>query len=79
MLRHQTLGDLAEYLGLTVGRLPDRRFDLVVRGSGPTGLAAAVYRDGGYDAAVRRLIDVQAVLASLTTRSRCERRQNDLA
>jgi thioredoxin reductase (NADPH) len=34
---------LGEYLGLTVGNLPDRCFDLVVVGSGPAGLAAAVY------------------------------------
>jgi thioredoxin reductase (NADPH) len=36
-------GALGEYLGLTVGSLPDRCFDLVVVGGGPAGLAAAVY------------------------------------
>jgi thioredoxin reductase (NADPH) len=34
---------VAEYLGLTVGSLPDRCFDLLVVGGGPAGLAAAVY------------------------------------
>lgn len=34
---------LAGFLGLTVGRLPERRFDLVIVGGGPAGLAAAVY------------------------------------
>ena len=34
---------LAEYLGLTIGRLPERTFDLLVVGGGPAGLAAAVY------------------------------------
>jgi thioredoxin reductase (NADPH) len=43
VLRRPTPGALSEYLGLTVGNLPDRCFDLVVVGSGPAGLAAAVY------------------------------------
>ncbi len=43
VLRRPTGGELAEYLGLTVGNLPDRCFDLVVVGGGPAGLAAAVY------------------------------------
>jgi thioredoxin reductase (NADPH) len=43
VLRRPTPGELAEYLGLTVGNLPDRCFDLVVVGGGPAGLAAAVY------------------------------------
>ncbi|MEA3056904.1 MAG: thioredoxin reductase [Actinomycetota bacterium] len=43
VLRRPTPGVLAEYLGLTVGNLPDRCFDLVVVGAGPAGLAAAVY------------------------------------
>jgi thioredoxin reductase (NADPH) len=43
VLRQVTPGALAEYLGLTIGSLPDRCFDLVVVGGGPAGLAAAVY------------------------------------
>jgi thioredoxin reductase (NADPH) len=42
-LRRATPGIVAEYLGLTLGSLPERSFDLVVVGGGPAGLAAAVY------------------------------------
>ena len=43
VLRHPTPGVLADYLGLTVAKLPDRCFDLIVVGAGPAGLAAAMY------------------------------------
>jgi thioredoxin reductase (NADPH) len=43
VLRRPTAGALAEYLGLTVGSLPERCFDLIVVGAGPAGLAASVY------------------------------------
>lgn len=43
VLRRPTAANLAGYLGLTVGSLPDRCFDLVVVGGGPAGLAASVY------------------------------------
>lgn len=43
VLRRPTAGALAEYLGLTVGSLPERCFDLIVVGGGPAGLAASVY------------------------------------
>jgi thioredoxin reductase (NADPH) len=43
VMRRATPGDVASYLGLTVERIPDRCFDLVVVGAGPAGLAAAVY------------------------------------
>ena len=43
VMRRATPGEVASYLGLTVERLPDRCFDLVVVGAGPAGLAAAVY------------------------------------
>lgn len=43
VLRRATPGALADYLGLTIGKLPDRCFDLLVVGAGPAGLAAAMY------------------------------------
>ena len=43
VLRRPTPGVLAEYLGLTIGAMPDGGFDLIVVGAGPAGLAAAVY------------------------------------
>jgi thioredoxin reductase (NADPH) len=43
VFRHATPGIVADYLGLTVDRLPGRCFDLVIVGGGPSGLAAAVY------------------------------------
>jgi thioredoxin reductase (NADPH) len=43
VLRRATPGVLADYLGLTVGTMPDGGFDLIVIGAGPAGLAAAVY------------------------------------
>jgi thioredoxin reductase (NADPH) len=43
VLRDATVGELAEKLGLTFKPVPGYTFDLVVVGSGPGGLAAAVY------------------------------------
>ena len=43
VLRHPSPGEFAEHLGLTFHSTPGYLFDLVVVGSGPAGLAAAVY------------------------------------
>jgi thioredoxin reductase (NADPH) len=43
VLRHPTPGEFAELLGLTYHQEPGFIFDLVVVGTGPAGLAAAVY------------------------------------
>ncbi|MGA8368689.1 MAG: FAD-dependent oxidoreductase [Acidimicrobiales bacterium] len=43
VLRHATVGEFAELLGLTYQPRPGFTFDLVVVGTGPAGLASAVY------------------------------------
>jgi thioredoxin reductase (NADPH) len=43
VLRHPSPGEFAEHLGLTFHRAPGYMFDVVVVGSGPAGLSAAVY------------------------------------
>ncbi len=43
VLRHPSPGEFAEQLGLTFRAVPGTLFDLVVIGSGPAGLASAVY------------------------------------
>jgi thioredoxin reductase (NADPH) len=43
VLRRTTPGELAEHLGLTFRPTPGTLFDLVVVGTGPAGLASAVY------------------------------------
>jgi thioredoxin reductase (NADPH) len=43
VLRRATPGEFADHLGLTYHAIPGRVFDLVVVGTGPAGLGAAVY------------------------------------
>jgi len=70
VIRHATPGVLADHLGLTVERLPDRCFDLVIVGGGPAGLAAAVY---GASEGLRTLgIDMVAPGGQAGTSSRIE-------
>jgi thioredoxin reductase (NADPH) len=70
VLRRPSPGALAEYLGLTIGSIPERCFDLVVVGAGPAGLAAAVY---GASEGLRTLsVDMVAPGGQAGTSSRIE-------
>ena len=70
VLRKATPGTVADYLGLTVGSLPERCFDLVIVGGGPAGLAAAVY---GASEGLRTLgVDMVAPGGQAGTSSRIE-------
>jgi thioredoxin reductase (NADPH) len=70
VFRRATPGEIADYLGLTVDRLPGRCFDLVIVGGGPSGLAAAVY---GASEGLRTLgVDMVAPGGQAGTSSRIE-------
>jgi len=70
VLRRPTPGVLADYLGLTLGKLPDRCFDLVVVGAGPAGLAAAVY--GASEGLRTTVVEMVAVGGQAGSSSRIE-------
>jgi thioredoxin reductase (NADPH) len=70
VLRRPTAGVLSDYLGLTVGTVPDGGFDLIVVGAGPAGLAAAVY---GASEGLRTLVlEMEAVGGQAGASSRIE-------
>jgi thioredoxin reductase (NADPH) len=70
VLRRATPGVLADYLGLTVGKLPDSYFDLIVVGAGPAGLAAAMY--GASEGLRTLVVEMVAVGGQAGSSSRIE-------
>ncbi|MGQ0465349.1 MAG: FAD-dependent oxidoreductase [Sporichthyaceae bacterium] len=70
LLRRPTPGELAEFLGLTLDPIGRRCFDLVVVGSGPGGLAAAVY--GASEGLSTMVVDAVAVGGQAGGSSRIE-------
>jgi thioredoxin reductase (NADPH) len=69
-LRHPSTATFAEHLGLTYQPMPGYIFDLVVVGSGPAGLAAAVY---GASEGLRTVsLDAVAIGGQAGTSSRIE-------
>ncbi|MDP9321057.1 MAG: FAD-dependent oxidoreductase [Chloroflexota bacterium] len=70
VIRHPTPGELASYLGLTLDTVSERRFDLVVIGGGPAGLAAAVY--GASEGLETLVVEMVAVGGQAGASSRIE-------
>jgi thioredoxin reductase (NADPH) len=70
VLRHPTPGEFASELGLTFHATPGSTFDLVVVGSGPAGLAAAVY--GASEGLTTVCLDAVAIGGQAGTSSRIE-------
>jgi thioredoxin reductase (NADPH) len=70
MVLQATPGKVAEYLGLTVARLPDRCFDVLIVGGGPAGLAASVY--GASEGLRTLVVDAHAPGGQASTSSRIE-------
>jgi thioredoxin reductase (NADPH) len=70
VLRNATTGELADHLGYTVSSVSERCFDLVIVGSGPAGLAAAVY---GASEGLRTLgLELESIGGQASTSSRIE-------
>lgn len=69
-LRRATPGEFAEHLGLTFRPVPGALFDLVVIGSGPAGLASAVY--GASEGLTTLTLDAVAVGGQAGASSRIE-------
>ncbi len=70
VLRHPTPGDFAERLGLTFHAVPGFLYDLVVVGTGPAGLASAVY--GASEGLTTLSLDAVAVGGQAGASSRIE-------
>ncbi len=70
VLRHPTPGEFAANLGLTYRVAPGSLFDLVVVGSGPAGLAAAVY--GASEGLTTLSLDAVAIGGQAGASSRIE-------
>ena len=70
VLRHPTPGEFAEHLGLTFRPVPGTLFDLVVIGTGPAGLASAVY--GASEGLATVALDAVAVGGQAGASSRIE-------
>jgi thioredoxin reductase (NADPH) len=70
VLRHTTTGEVADHLGYTVSRVAERCFDLVIVGSGPAGLAAAVY--GASEGLSTLGLELQSIGGQAGTSSRIE-------
>ncbi len=70
VLRHPTPGEFAEHLGLTFRPVPGALFDLVVIGTGPAGLASAVY--GSSEGLTTVALDAVAVGGQAGASSRIE-------
>ena len=70
ILRQATAGDVAEHLGLAFRPSDGHRFDVVVIGGGPAGLAAAVY--GASEGLRTMLLDSVAVGGQAAASSRIE-------
>ncbi len=70
VLRRPTPGEFAEHIGLTLRATPSDLFDLTVVGSGPAGLAAAVY--GASEGLDTVSVDAVAIGGQAGTSSRIE-------